>query len=50
MSGHKTMTVFKRYHLIDDFDLHDALARLDTYLDAGDTSMDTTPTGESASS
>ncbi len=38
ISGHKTMRVFKRYHLIDEHDLREAIGRLDTYMDtsAGD--------------
>lgn len=33
ITGHKTMRVFKRYNLIDEADLRDAMNRLDTYMD-----------------
>ncbi len=36
ITGHRTMEVFKRYHTIDQDDLHHAVRQLDTY-------MDTTP-------
>jgi integrase len=39
ITGHKTMAVFKRYHLIEDFGLHEAVERLDTYMDAGTAQM-----------
>jgi integrase len=41
MTGHKTLRVFKRYNLIDEGDLQEAMARLETYLSM-DTYMDTT--------
>jgi integrase len=33
ISGHKTMSAFKRYHTIDHQDLHQAIGQLDTYMD-----------------
>jgi integrase len=33
ITGHKTMTAFKRYHTIETDDLHQAINRLDTYMD-----------------
>jgi integrase len=33
ISGHKTMTVFKRYHTIDEGDLRQAMSQMDTYMD-----------------
>jgi integrase len=33
ISGHKTMTVFKRYHTIDASDLRQAISQMDTYMD-----------------
>jgi integrase len=39
ITGHKTMRVFKRYNLIDEGDLRDAIRRLDGYL--ADRQMDT---------
>lgn len=33
ITGHKTMSAFKRYHTIDHQDLHHAIGQLDTYLD-----------------
>ncbi|MBI3328412.1 MAG: site-specific integrase [Nitrospinae bacterium] len=33
ITGHKTMRVFKHYHLIDEHDLRDAIAQMDTYMD-----------------
>jgi integrase len=33
ITGHKTMSVFKRYHTIDHHDLHQAINQLDTYMD-----------------
>jgi integrase len=33
ITGHKTMSAFKRYHTIDHQDLHQAIGQLDTYMD-----------------
>ena len=33
ITGHKTMSAFKRYHPIDHQDLHQAIDQLDTYKD-----------------
>jgi integrase len=33
ISGHKTMSVFKRYHTIDEGDLRQAMSQMDTYMD-----------------
>jgi integrase len=33
ITGHRTMSVFKRYNLIDEQDLMEAVARMDTYMD-----------------
>jgi integrase len=33
ITGHRTMEVFKRYHTIDQDDLHHAVRQLDTYMD-----------------
>jgi integrase len=33
MTGHKTMTVFKRYNTIDETDLRQAMRQMDTYMD-----------------
>ena len=33
ITGHKTMSVFKRYHTIDHEDLQQAIGQLDTYMD-----------------
>jgi hypothetical protein len=33
ITGHKTMSAFKRYHTIDHEDLHQAIGQLDTYMD-----------------
>jgi integrase len=33
ISGHKTMSAFKRYHTIDGQDLQQAIGQLDTYMD-----------------
>lgn len=33
MTGHKTMSVFKRYNTIDEDDLATAQRQLDTYMD-----------------
>ena len=38
MTGHRTMEVFKRYHSIDQNDLHHAVHQLDTYMDTRATS------------
>jgi integrase len=33
ITGHKTMTVFKRYNLVDQSDLRQAMREMDTYMD-----------------
>jgi site-specific recombinase XerD len=33
ITGHKTMSAFKRYHTIDHQELHQAIGQLDTYMD-----------------
>jgi len=33
VTGHKTMTVFKRYNTIDEADLRQAMSQMDTYID-----------------
>jgi integrase len=33
ITGHKTMTVFKRYNTIDERDVHQAMRQMDTYMD-----------------
>jgi integrase len=33
ITGHKTMTVFKRYNTVDDRDLRQAMQQMDTYMD-----------------
>ena len=38
ITGHKTMSAFKRYHTIDHQDLHQAIGQLDTYMDTSATS------------
>jgi integrase len=43
ITGHKTMTAFKRYHTIDHRDLHQAIGQLDTYTDTGVDASETTP-------
>lgn len=47
ISGHKTMSVFKRYNTIDENDLRKAAVQLDTYVESCadmDTYMDTNDT------
>jgi integrase len=41
MSGHKTMSVFKRYNTIDEGDLRQAMSQMDTYMDT--TARDSAP-------
>jgi hypothetical protein len=33
VTGHKTMTVFKRYNTIDEADLRQAMCQMDTHMD-----------------
>jgi len=33
VTGHKTMTVFKRYNTIDEADLRQAMSQMDTHMD-----------------
>lgn len=37
--GHKTETMYKRYRIVDDEDLHDAVAQLDQYFKKQDTTV-----------
>ena len=44
ITGHRTMEVFRRYHTIDQDDLHHAVRQLDTYMDTRPTvSTEATP-------
>jgi integrase len=35
ITGHKTMAVFKRYNMMDEADLRQAMRQMDTYMDTG---------------
>jgi integrase len=43
ITGHKTMAVFKRYNMVDEVDLRQAISQIDTYMDAS-SETDTTAT------
>jgi len=40
MTGHKTRSIFERYNIVSEADLHEAAARLERFMDK-DTGKDT---------